>query len=306
MIFPSWLGPQDVNRRGLPRPDACVPRTAPSKNSSNGISSVGKTACRYVLAYIVTFSACSPIGGPDGPVPEASRRRALEYGVLALESGDYRTAIDRIAPVAAICPTDRTGRSAMLLLASMELDPRHEAGRPQAAAELAAFQLARRSEGEWEGALAAQIYTLALDHGAQPIAAEDVPGVDIIWSRYLAEPVSAGAPIGIAAPDSVATPETVAMAAARNADVETARVTRAADGGPLCDVQEPVRDLVMPQLTREPLASRSAPAGPQQGGAARPAPTGESRELQAEVDRLRAELARKEQELDRIRRTLRP
>lgn len=264
---------------------------------------MGKNACRYALVFVAALPACSLSGGGGTPSAENSRHRALEYGVLALESGDYDTAIDRIAPVAAICPTDRLGRSAMLLLASVELDPRNPDGRPNAAAELAAFQLGRRSEGEWEGALAAQLYTLALDQGADPIDAADVPDVAVLWNRYLADPVYTETPIGIAG-DSGATPEAVAQAADPAADEDTERVARAADGGPLCSVQGVDEDLVMPQLTEAPLASRSvAPAPAGQPAAAN---AGDSRALQAEVDRLRAELASKEQELDRIRRTLRP
>ena len=265
---------------------------------------MGKIACRYALVLVAALPACSLTGGAATPSAETSRRRALEYGVLALESGDYQTAVDRIAPVAAICPTDVLGRSAMLLLASVELDPRNPERRPDAAAELAAFQLARRSEGDWEGALATQLYTLALDHGAQPIEASAIPDVGVIWDRYLSDPVYAAEPIGIAS-DSGASPEAVALAADARADDETERVARAADGGPRCDVPDVDDDLVMPRLTGTPLASRSAAPAP---AAAQAAPSGgaDSRALQAEVDRLRAELASKEQELDRIRRTLRP
>ena len=191
----------------------------------------------------------------------------------------------------------------MLLLASAELDPRNGAGRPDAAAELAAFQLSRRSEGEWEGALAAQLYTLALDYGARPIAAAEVPGSEVIWTRYLSNPSIMDAPLGVPAADSVAA-QANDLAEAERAVAVTERVVDASDGGPGCEVPAADDDLVMPELVGEPLATRSVQVVAEPAG--QPAASGDVGDLQAEVARLRAEIERKDQELDRIRRTLRP
>ena len=262
-------------------------------------------ACRLAVVLVLALPACSLSRGTDGLASaESGRRRALEYGVRALEEGDYRAALERIAPIAAICPTDELGRSAMLLLATAELDPRNPNGRPDVAAELTAFQLARRAEGQWEGAAAAHLYTLALDYGAEALTAHEIPGPGIIWDRYLTEPAVAEAPIGADATDG--TPTEADVTEAQRAARATRAVNDAADGGPRCDVADADADVVLPELTGQPMALRTAAPPPVQPGAA-PAPAaGNSAELQAEVDRLRAELARKEQELDRIRRTLRP
>lgn len=265
---------------------------------------MGKTACRLAVVLVAALPACSLIRGSEGVSADAGRRRALEYGAQALEQGDYTVAIERIAPVAAICPTDALGRNAMLLLATAELDPRNPDGRAEAAAELAAFQLTRRHEGEWEGALAAQLYTLALDYGATPIEAGAVPDERVIWDRYL-DPDVTQTPLGADAEGE--TPSATAIAQEARADATTRQVSDAADGGPICDVREADDDIALPELGREPLALRTAPAAPA-AAPSQPAPSGsaDTRELQAEVERLRAELERKDQELDRIRRTLRP
>lgn len=80
-------------------------------------------------------------------------------------------------------------------------------------------------------------------------------------------------------------------------------MTAGAEGGPRCRVPDVRDDLVMPELERTPIASRTAPGAQAQQPAAL---SSDVRALQAEVQRLRGELASREQELDRIRRTLRP
>lgn len=266
---------------------------------------MGKIAYRSVLFLVAALPACSASRGTEMPTAELGRRRALEHGVLAMESGDFRLAAERLAPVAAICPVDALGRQAMLLLAASELDPANPARRPDAAAELAAFQLARRAEGEWEGALASRLYTLALDYGARPIAASEVPGPEVVWLRYLSDPAIMDAPLGVPAADSVAA-ESTDLAEAERAEAATERAVDAQDGGPSCQVPEPDEDLVMPHLDGDPLAMRGGLPTTGQPGAQAMVNGADSRALQAEIDRLRQELARKEQELDRIRRTLSP
>lgn len=195
----------------------------------------------------------------------------------------------------------------MLMMAAAELDPRNSGGRPSVAAELAAFQLARPSASEaWIEPLAAELYVLALDYGADSIRTGAVPGALVLWSRYLeasapvpsVPPVTSEAPLGASAGAGVADPTGEPL-------MPRAAVGAPASGGPLCDVPDADPDLVMPELTQTPMVVRAqAPAGERPA----PIPTGSEdiRALMEENDRLRAELARKEQELDRIRRTLRP
>ena len=262
--------------------------------------SVGKTPCRVILLLVAALPACSLAGSPEPPAEETARRRSFETGVRALERGDHDEAMSALAPVAAICPMDVTGRRALLLLAAAELDPRNGDGRPDAAAELAAFQLGRLPDGDADRTLAAELYLLALDRGATPIGANELPGARVIWERYLGDGV-ATMPLGASQADTLA----VAAAAGTDGPEGVEIAPPGSGGGPRCDVPAPVAGVVMPELTGEPLVVRLArppvaAAAPATGGSQ------DAAALAAEVDRLREELARKDQELDRIRRTLRP
>lgn len=247
------------------------------------------------MLLVAALPACALTGRTEEPAEWAARERAFAVGASALKEADFGAAVRHLATVAAICPVDGSGRRAMLMLAAAELDPRNRARRPNVAAELAAFQLARpHEEDAWVAPLAAELYVLALDYGADSIPRGRVPGALVLWSRYFDEgeagtegtPVTSEAPLGVApggAHPAVAVPRS---------------------GGPLCDVPDADLDLVLPELTRAPARVRAGangrPAAPAGGGAE------DVRALMAEVDRLRAELAAKDQELDRIRRTLRP
>lgn len=262
-----------------------------------------KSVCRSALLLVAALPACS-LAGTGSPTGDTGRARALEYGLAALDDGDYAGAAEQFAPVAAICPTDELGSRALLLLAASELDGRNADGRPDAAAELAAFHLARSEREDWSGALAEELYMIALDLGADPIEPEEVPDAGVIWTRYL-ETTAAGAAVLGDEPEA----DTLAGAVAEEAVERRERAQAAAviaagaDGGPRCRVPDVRDDLVMPQLERTAIARRSAPAPAQQPAVAL---TDDVRALQAEVQRLRSELASREQELDRIRRTLRP
>ncbi|HEX6588975.1 MAG TPA: hypothetical protein VF039_08130 [Longimicrobiales bacterium] len=265
-----------------------------------------KFVCCSALLLTAALSACS-LAGTGSPSGETGRARAIAYGMAALDEGDYALAANQLAPVAAICPVDELGARALLLLAAAELDGRNAESRPDAAAELAAFHLARSHPEDWAGAMAEQLYLIALDLGADPIPADAIPDAGVIWTRYL-ETADGGEPMGdeqesdtLAATEDGAAEDGAARAARRRT---AAAIAADAEAGPRCRVPD-VRDgFVMPELERTPLARRSAAAQPGQQPAA--GLSSDVRALQAEVQRLRAELASREQELDRIRRTLRP
>ena len=268
--------------------------------------SVGKIASRLALLCVAALPACSVTPQPESPRPEAAREASFEAGVAALDRGDHAAAAARLAPVAAICPVDATGRRAVLLLAAAELDPRNGAGRPNAAAELAAFYLGRAYDDSWERALAVELYTLALDYGAQPVDGRAIPGAGIIWAHYLGN-AAGEAPLGVSADSAVGGAPVAALTDAEptSAPAEPEPVAAPGEGGPRCDVPAADERLVLPTLTREPIVARGDAAAPAADDAA-PIASGDVRALNAEIDRLRAELARRDQELERIRRTLRP
>lgn len=279
---------------------------------------------RFAIFFLVALPACTTAGafdgGDDAARDASARDRAFAEGLSALDRADFDLATHQLATVAAICPTDRPGRRAMLLLASAELDPRNPDRRPDVAADLAAFQIARPDREEpWTTPLAREIYTVALDYGADPVAPDSLPGSVVIWSSYfdeaLAEGNAAADAARVAAADSAAA-DPGPPAAADPADEAmgvpvsglAATPEAPAAGGPLCTVP-PARVLTaLPELTRTPLVARVQREGEAPAPPAAPAGqvSGDVRALMEEVDRLRAELASKDQELDRIRRTLRP
>lgn len=302
MISVQRHKPQDTNRT-RPRARRLRADDAPIVEPQR-ICFVRKIVSCSALLLTMVLPACSLAGRADSPSGEAGRRRAIQYGLAALDNGEYAAAAQRLAPVAAICPVDELGSRALLLLAAAELDGRNPDGEPDAAAELAAFQLSRSGPDDWTGALAAELYTIALDLGADPIAVEDIPDEGVIWRRYLegATPLGDDAESRPAAnPDAAADVEAGADA---EADAQAAAAAQDAASGPRCNVRRARSDLVMPELGRTPISAQVASA---RGAGRDPAPlTDDVRALQAEVQRLRTELASKEQELDRIRRTLRP
>lgn len=269
---------------------------------------VRDTSSRFAILFVALLPSCMLAGPAEAPSEDAARERTFEDGIDALEQAEFERASQRLAAVAAICPVDEVGRRAMLLLAAAELDPRNRAGRVEVAAELTAFQLTRPSATEtWSTALAREIHLLALDYGATAIPAGEAPDPGVLWRRYFegrahADGGAARTPMG----------EEIAAVPAGEVDGGGAAVAAgppiAAErrGGPRCDVPDADRRVAMPELTGRPVVA-GAEAGPDAPARRTPsADPADVRALTAEVNRLRAQLAATEQELDRIRRTLRP
>lgn len=270
---------------------------------------VRDTSSRFAILLVALLPSCMLAGPAEAPTGDAARERTFRDGIRALEQAEFESASQRLATVAAICPVDGVGRRAMLLLAAAELDPRNGAGRVDVAAELTAFQLARPSTSEpWAASLAREIHVIALDYGATGVAATEIPGPGVLWTRYFEGRAQAD---DRAAARTPAGEELVADDAEEADDGDAAGVAgqpvaTEPRGGPLCDVPAADSRITMPELTRRPVV---AGGEPDQGAPARPAPAADPadvRALTAEVNRLRAQLAATEQELDRIRRTLRP
>lgn len=105
-----------------------------------------------------------PSEGPSGG--DEHLRRAAE----ALHDGEFERAGEALRPLASQCENGEAGREAVLLLASLEMDPRNAAGSPQSAAQLAARYLQLPSASSSSRALAGALYLAALDRGAAPVA----------------------------------------------------------------------------------------------------------------------------------------
>ena len=250
------------------------------------------------------------VRGSSEPRDLAARNAAYDYGLRALERGDYQDATDMLATVAAICPVDELGRRATLILAATELDPRNPEVRAGVAAELSAFQLMRPSRDAWSHAMARDLYLMALDYGADPIASNRPPTAGIFWSAYGLD--------GAQRDDAERRRQPVGEETARNAPARTDSPASAEQealarsavpaSGPRCAVPAADRRLVLPELPREPLSRTLAAlrGAADSSGNMAAANVDDVTALQAEVRRLQAALEEREQELARIRRTLRP
>ena len=267
---------------------------------------------RFAILFVAVLPACAVARPAERPSEDAARTSAFMEGVDALDRADFAHASDRLATVAAICPVDDLGRRAMLLLAASELDPRNGAGRAGVAAELTAFQIVRPTPtADGSTSLARELHVLSLDYGAPAVAAPNLPDARVLWTHYLGGGDGAAGlrrPLGAEADDATRS-DAASQADARDVAAGPPMaagpsVASRPSGGPLCDVPAADARVVLPELTGRPAVAGVAP-----GVDARPAPPSDPadvRALMAEVDRLRAQLAATEQELDRIRRTLRP
>lgn len=263
------------------------------------------------LGFLLLSAGCSIVQPPASVNDGEARANAFALGLDALEAGDYERGRRLVATVAAICPVDPVGRRATLVLAASELDPRSEDVRPGVAAELTAFQLTRPGTDAWVRRLAGDLHLMAQDYGAAPLPAGTAPAVSIFWSAYgLGTDGAAARRVG-AAP--VRGEEVQPAAGSDGRPTEPAagddgaqELVREPLGGPECRIPAPDRNVALPELPRPSLAQRLS----QLQGAGRPvrvtADTEDVAALQAEVRRLQAALDEKEQELSRIRRTLRP
>lgn len=268
---------------------------------------VRNTSSRRTILFVALLPACALAGPPGAPSEHAARERAFADGVAALDRADFEAAKVRLATVAAICPVDDMGYRSVLLLAAAELDPRNALRRANVAAELAAFQLARASTSDaWVPALAREIYLLALDFGARPIGSQELPGPRILWTRYFDAQAEPADTTGPRLPSDQASAERAGRpgAGAVVDDEPLGAVRDEPRTGPLCEVPAADPRVAMPELTTTPVVARPAPEAADRPASA--VQNSDVRALTAELNRVRAELAATQQELDRIRRTLRP
>lgn len=85
-----------------------------------------------------------------------------------IQRDDFDAAARELAELAETCESGLWGRDAVLVLASLELDPRNPSGSPSSAARLAARYL--QIPGTPSVAVAETLYLLAVDLGGEPVA----------------------------------------------------------------------------------------------------------------------------------------
>lgn len=251
------------------------------------------------LLVALTISACATLGGASAPENDPELR--LQQGVDALEANDFDVAHTELSWVYTHCPSSRQGMDALLLLATAELDPRNSSRRLDVGAALVGAYLATPGISAERRQLGESIYLLALELGALPPLGVSIeppgdPGNSGLTSRCIpAEPRQVIAlPVGRRAeqladtvlPDAVTAEDTLAIAGADTL----------APGA-----EDPMLGSLLPPLPGESVPERLAALA-----AVRDSLEVELAELRGQVDSLEQRVASQEEELERIRRTIRP
>lgn len=118
---------------------------------------------------------------------EAPRDSRLEIAAALVEAGAYPRAEAVLRMLASRCENGEDGRRALLLLSSLQLDPRNEAGVPDSAALMAARYLSLPDATPAERPVAESLYVLALELGADPgLRPTSEPGAGAPASRFSA------------------------------------------------------------------------------------------------------------------------
>lgn len=245
------------------------------------MKSTATLACwpRVALVAVAT-TACLRAGAPTPePLPgtaEAEAEGRLAAGAAALEIGNFSAARNDLGWVYTRCPSTDDGQTALLLLATGYLDPRNPERRPDLAAAMAAHVAGLAAERSVLGSAGTSLFVLAREHGA--------PLPDAGTLEEAAREVRR-AERGCSEGEARATLTLLEAAA-------SARDTTATDGpaeGFMPDLKGPsVPDRIAAVTSeRDSLATRVA-------------------ELEDQVRALTERVAIQQQELERIRRTLRP
>lgn len=250
------------------------------------------------VALLLGTASCTMVTTATPPERDADVR--MDLGLAALENQQFRAAFDELSWVYTQCAGYERGVQALVGLAALELDARNEAGRPGTGAELLARLITEPGQPDWLRPLTESSYLMALALGAPAVgqagAAPDT-GAAVTPDTLPGDtaPATSGEPLAEAAPDD-------RRRLPPPGQRERLRTNR----------DEPVYNCGAPVPTDE--ATRSLPTlpGPSlvallaEAEAARDASTSRTEALNAELQALRQRLQETEQELERIRRTLRP
>ena len=117
---------------------------------------VGVTAIALLLAGCATLSS----------VTSSSAEKRFDAGMRALANGDYTVAHQELSWVAERYANKEEGQRALLILASMEMDPRNPSRRTDVGADLAATFLRLPERDAWVDPVAQTMYLLGLELGA--------------------------------------------------------------------------------------------------------------------------------------------
>ena len=239
-----------------------------------------RTAGSYLGTALLAcaVAACVRASPEDvGPLPgtaEAEAAGRLAAGASALDLGNFSAARTDLGWVYTRCPATEDGQAALLLLGTSYLDPRNEDRRPDLAAAIGAHVVGLAPSGSVLASSGAALYLLASEHGAPPARSE--PLRDAAREVREAEPGCSDGPARVRL--------TLIESASAGAEEEG---TAAADWLPTPPAATVPGRIAAVTEERDSLATLVA-------------------ELEEQVRALSGRVAVQQQELERIRRTLRP
>lgn len=224
------------------------------------------------LALALFASGCA---GRTGTLPGSeSARERLDRGLAALHRDDYRGGLRDLAWVYERCYPRTAGQEALLVMAAVELDPRNPYRRLDVGSELAARFLERPGPWSWARPVAEALYLVGSELRGSADDSSEQPAPGMVRPASAAVP-PAGPPAGLApaASDCGALPP--------DADARTIALVPTLPVPPVADYLDRVRRDQRALITR-------------------------ADSLESHLQSLQAQLAAKEQELERIRQTLKP
>jgi chemotaxis protein histidine kinase CheA len=246
---------------------------------------------RICVLLLGLLTGCASLQAGSGPDPE----ERLARGLSALEQQDYRAAYDDLTWVYSHHWNEPLGRRALLALVAAELDPRNRSRRLGVGAELAAAHLRLVEAPQWTEPVAETLYLLALELGAaeerlaRAEADKAMAEAQAIQAEQQEQKAREGEREAEAKAQRAETKAEQARKEAKQAEVEAAQAKRQAR-----------------QARAE--ADRAERPLPRLPGPTVPARVGELRaerdRLSEQVRSLKRELSEREQELERIRKTL--
>lgn len=226
----------------------------------------------------LALGACVRTGAaPEGPLPgtpEAEAVGRLAAGAAALDQANFSAARTDLGWVYTRCPATDDGRAALLLLATAHLDIRNQNRNPGLAAALAAHVAAIAESAPVQRSLGQSVFLLALEQGA--------PAPDTAPLEEASAAVRRAA-TGCSADGPRASITLLEAAASDPGDTERPNPSWL----PTLPSASVTDRLGAVEAERDSLFARVA-------------------ELQEQVRELTGRVAVQQQELERIRRTLRP
>jgi hypothetical protein len=113
------------------------------------------------LLTTAALSGCALLGLGSGSGSESQ----LERGIAAVQAQDYATARSILEPLFRAHPDDDEGERALVLLTTLELDPRNPARRLYAASDYATSLLNLPELPVWQKPIAEALYLLSIELG---------------------------------------------------------------------------------------------------------------------------------------------